>query len=119
MAEMSDTHGENNPLGCQRFAGFKLEQKTVLPRLQTDDKSFLEIGHQTISECKPISSKGFQAHGSSHVGILNATLKAEPLQRKFTTWIVDVRSKAVGLEQHALRHMRSPTIHRTTKNAVG
>ena len=38
-------------------------------------------------------------------------------QGKLIVRIVDVRGKTIGLEQHAFRHVRSPTVHRTAKDA--
>src|SRR5271155_1490634 len=78
-----------------------------------------ELRHHPIPECEAILAKSFEAHGNSHVGVLDSALRAKLLQSEFAVWVVDVRSKTVRFEHHALRHVCQPAVHRPAKNSEG
>src|SRR5579872_5764408 len=115
--EVRDADREHDSPAGNAFTILKLQKKPFRRALDARYKLFFELRDETIAKRKAILRKRFKPDWEPYVRVFDLLLRAEISQREPAFGIVDIRSKAFRLEQHALRHMRKPAIHGSAKDA--
>src|ERR1700722_11457763 len=86
--------------------------------LETFDRHLLEVWDETALELTPIIDEILETRGDPEIRIRDISLTAIVRERESTPRVVEAGGKTLRLQQHALRHLRGPSLHGLAEDPV-
>jgi hypothetical protein len=117
MPEMADADGDDHALGRNQLTGGGLQLVAVRGTVQREHAGVLQVGYEPLLELEAIVGERLQRHGDAMLRVAQAVPLAVGPQRVGAGRVRQAGGAALGLEEHAGRHVRPPRLHGAAEDA--